>query len=410
MQTMQPMQSAHAELRWRLLRARERTLDFQGRRDEQAADLDTLAQLAETLDDDPRRARVALRRSTRAMRMADRAEQESAARQCMAFAARCGDDDLRLQALRLLAASRVRRGDVEGGRALALQGLAEARSLGLRQVETRLLNTLVVAAGMQDDLVAALELNQQSVQIDREIGEARDGISLSNLGGAWANLGGLVQAQRELEAALKLLRAGGERVIESVTLGLMSSLALWSGDGTRALTLARSALDIAVATRARDHEVTALLRLAEAGLALCRLPEARQAFLQMQARALEFGHAARFDACGGLARVALAERDVAAALAALQPLLDHAAAGGTLAGTEHARQIELSAHLALAAAEDPRAAEWLDRAHGALMAQAGAISDATLRQSFLQNIPHHRELVAAWVAAGSINQTDHVTR
>jgi len=34
------------------------------------------------------------------------------------------------------------------------------------------------------------------------------------------------------------------------------------------------------------------------------------------------------------------------------------------------------------------------------MAQADAISrsttDATLREGFLQNIPHHREIVAAW--------------
>jgi hypothetical protein len=34
------------------------------------------------------------------------------------------------------------------------------------------------------------------------------------------------------------------------------------------------------------------------------------------------------------------------------------------------------------------------------MAQADAISrntaDATVRQGFLQNIPHHREIVAAW--------------
>ena len=45
-----------------------------------------------------------------------------------------------------------------------------------------------------------------------------------------------------------------------------------------------------------------------------------------------------------------------------------------------------------------RKADWLLRAHSALMAQADAIgsstTDATLRQGFLQNIPHHREIVA----------------
>jgi hypothetical protein len=120
----------------------------------------------------------------------------------------------------------------------------------------------------------------------------------------------------------------------------------------------------------------------------------------------------RHDASAGLAQVALAEGDAAAALAAmaaLKPLLDHIAAGGTLDGTEYPRLIELNCHQALARAGDPRAADWLARAHSALMAQADAISrsttDATLRQGFLQNIPHHREIVAAWakrdVASGS---------
>ena len=119
--------------------------------------------------------------------------------------------------------------------------------------------------------------------------------------------------------------------------------------------------------------------------------------------AVEIDTGWQHDASAGLARVALAEGDAAAALAAmaaLKPLLDHIAAGGTLDGTEHPRLIELSCHQALARAGDPRAADWLARAHGALMAQADAISrsttDATLRQGFLQNIPHHREIVAAW--------------
>jgi hypothetical protein len=45
---------------------------------------------------------------------------------------------------------------------------------------------------------------------------------------------------------------------------------------------------------------------------------------------------------------------------------------------------------------DPRAAEWLARAHDALQVQAATISDAALRQSFLDHIPTHREIVAAW--------------
>jgi hypothetical protein len=105
------------------------------------------------------------------------------------------------------------------------------------------------------------------------------------------------------------------------------------------------------------------------------------------------------------APAAPATEAVQAALQALQPLLDHLAAGGTLDGTDYPRLIELTVHQALALAGDPRAAEWLARAHTALMAQADAISqhspDPALRHGFLNHIPHNRAIVAAW--AGRIS-------
>ena len=127
--------------------------------------------------------------------------------------------------------------------------------------------------------------------------------------------------------------------------------------------------------------------------------EARQAYAQARVGASEIDSPLEHDASAGLARVALAAGDDGAAQAAmdaLQPLLDHIATGGTLDGTESRRLIELTCHQVLASAGDPRADEWLVRAHGALMAQAEALSDAGLRQGFLQNIPWHREIVAAW--------------
>ena len=413
---------AQAALRWRLLWVRERTFGLQARRDEQAADLDALDAVAEVLADDRRRAEVAMRRCGRAMRMADWAAMERAARHGMACATRAGDDDLRLRALSLLALAQVDQGNFAAGRALAQQGLAEARRLGLRGVEWRLLNSLSIACGRQGDLVSQLDLSRQYVLIVREAGDrVNEAIVLLNLGAGWLNLGDLAQARRELDAALQLLRANGDRVMEGAALGNLSRLALWQGDETRALALARQALDIAVATQARDTEVEAGLRLGEAELALGRSAAARQAYAQARERALEIDSPMQHDASAGLACVALAEHGAAgastaapaapatetaqAALQALQSLLDHLAAGGTLDGTEYPREIELTVYQALALAGDPRAAEWLARAHTALMAQADAISqhstDPALRHGFLNHIPHHRAIVAAW--AGRIS-------
>ncbi|MFY9513085.1 MAG: adenylate/guanylate cyclase domain-containing protein, partial [Rubrivivax sp.] len=83
---LDPAAPSSAELRWRLLFVREKALGLLARRDAQAADLDTLADLAETLDDDRRRGHAARRSAMRALRMADWTSAERAARHGMACA------------------------------------------------------------------------------------------------------------------------------------------------------------------------------------------------------------------------------------------------------------------------------------------------------------------------------------
>jgi class 3 adenylate cyclase/tetratricopeptide (TPR) repeat protein len=400
---------AQAALRWRLLDVREATFGLQARRDEEAADQDALERLAEALDDDRRRAEVARRRALRLARIADWAGQERAARQGMTYATRAGDDRLRLHALRLLAwAQTMQSGDFAGARVLVLQALEEARRLGLRDVEARMLNSLATIASVHHDYVTVLNLERQALLIYREIGaRVTEAIAQLNLGECWLHLGDLPQARRDLEAALHLLRANGDRVWEGTALGHLSALALRQGDDARALALARQALDIAQAAQARDGAVFAGLRLGAAESALGRPIEARQAYARALALAREIDSPGRHAAAAGLARVALTEGDADAARVALRPLLDHVAAGGTLVGTQEMRLVELTCHQVLARAGDPRADEWLVRAHTTLMALAEviersggdgerAISGAALRQGFLQHIPWHREIVAAW--------------
>jgi tetratricopeptide (TPR) repeat protein len=271
----------------------------------------------------------------------------------------------------------------------------------LRDVDGALLNTLVIAAGKRGDLLEVLELERQSTQIDRETGHRiNEAIGLLNLGAGWLKLGDLAQAQRDLDAALQMARAHGDKTIEGATLGGLSTLALRHGEPALALALARQSLDIAVAAQARDEAVIAALRLGEAELSLGRPGEARQAYAQARAGALEIEDPRRHDASAGLAQVALAAGNDAAlqdALRALQPVLDAVAGGDQLEGTDDARQIELTCHQALSRASDPGANAWLARAHGALMAQADEITDPAVRQGFLRNIPCHRDIVAAWV-------------
>ena len=85
----------------------------------------------------------------------------------MAFAGQTSDRALRLHATRLLASARVMQGDLEGGKALARQGLDEACEHGLRANEESLLNTLIVVANMQGDLMGNLDLSRRNLMLNR---------------------------------------------------------------------------------------------------------------------------------------------------------------------------------------------------------------------------------------------------
>jgi len=388
-----------AVLRWRLLFAREHTFDLQGRRSEQRADLDALEAVADALDDDGRRAHVACRRSFLGALTANYHVEKREARQAMTLAERSGDHVLRLLALQRVAYAHANLGDPATGKSLAQQGLAEARSRGLRYNEALFLNALSVIANQQDDLVGFLELTQQTLVIDRMAGNLRlEAVTLGNLGVAWLNLGELEHAQHELEEGLRLRRANGDRHAETGTLCNLSTLALWQGDLARAHALARSAVDIALAAEAHFWEALALVCLGNAELALGHHAAATEACEQARARALEIGHALQYDATAGLARVALAVNDPDAALRQVEPVLAHLAGGGNLEGTDWPRLVELTCHKALDRAGDTRATAVLERMHRSLQARAATIKDANLRHSFLNRIPHHREIVRAWRA------------
>jgi class 3 adenylate cyclase/tetratricopeptide (TPR) repeat protein len=392
--------SVNLNLRWRLLKVREGTLFMQGKRPEQRADLEAMDRLADALDDDQRRADAAFRRGFLTMRTADRTAQEAAGRRGALLAEKAGDDELQLDCLRLVASAVAFQGDWREGQRIAREVLAQARTLGLRTIEGKCLNTLSVITGnILDDNVATLEFTQQCLEISREVGDkAGEAVALSNIGIGWMNLGDLAQGRRYLEEALQLGRSNGDRHIEGVALSGLSELALWQGDDARALTLARLARDIAVAVEERDREASALLSLGNAELALGRFIEAQQAFERARAVALAIENAWQHDAMAGLARVAMASNDPIAALQEVPRFIAHLDAGGTFEGVGKPRLFELTCYQVLERAGDPRAHDWLERAHTNLQATAATISDAQVREGFFANIPEHREIVKAWAA------------
>ena len=250
--------------------------------------------------------------------------------------------------------------------------------------------------------------DQQSLAAHRAAGDRRnEAIAQGNIGAGWLGLGELAQARRELEEGLRLLRVNGERALEVSPLCALSTLALWQGDDAHALVQARAALETAVAVHARDQEAAALCRVgdAESGARAASPRRRKPSRRRMRAPArspARIGTMPRQGWPGSRWRRATPRRRCRR----LAPLLALGAKTGAddnpLEGVEFPRLVEWTCHRVLASAGDrgdPRAAEWLARAHDALQAQAATIADAALRQGFLCNIPVHREIVAAWANA-----------
>ena len=235
-----------ALLRWRLLDVREATLDIQGERTAQRADIEAMAELAEALDDDRRRGHAAWRRSVlgpSARRL--RRDGGGCAAGGRMRRGRAADDEVRLLAQRMLAMSLAFQGRTDDGQAMAEETLREARALGLGRIEGSCLNALGVIAGIQNDEIGALQFDQQSLAAYRAAGDRRnEAIAHGNIGAGWLGLGDLTRARGELEEALRLMRSNGDRALEVSPLCALSTLAQWRGeDAHRAGARARGARD-----------------------------------------------------------------------------------------------------------------------------------------------------------------------
>ncbi len=393
-------------MRWRLLKSREEALDMQADREAQRADIVAMQDLAESMNDNERRAYAAYRLGDLSRRIADWSAAEAAGRQAVSWITAAGSAvnvPLRLNAQRLIASALAFAGKLTEARTIAESTLDEATALGIREVEGRCLNTLALIAVMEGDLVLRLDLAGRALRANEATG-SRHGIGIGrlNVGSALAELGQLARGQREIEEGLRQCRANGDRAAECIPLVDLSTLALWQGEDARALALARTAHEIAVATRSRMQDIGAQLCIGEAELALGRYPAASQAFEEAHRQGSAIDSPLRHEASAGQARVALAQGDPASARRSLDDLLGLDAKAGAdgirLDGCSTPRLVELTCYRVLAAVGDPRAIDWLRRAHDAIRTQAARIDDAALRQSYLQNNPHHRDIIAAWAA------------
>lgn len=382
--------------RWRLIAIRERALAYSEDRAGHAADLDALEALAEALDEDGLRAEVLFRRACAYTNTGDFPEAEAAAKRARAIAQRARASSLAVQAFGVEATACRRMSKYQRARDLAERGLALAREGENLAVQADLCRSLAAIYAESGHPAEDQEYRLEALELFRRLGD-RGNIShmLNNVGDGLVRIGDYTGALRCFEEALQIARKIGRRDNEALVLLNMAAIAVLQGDHPNARALASDARAIAAVVGARDLEAAASLPLGLAELALGATAQARHHLQHSRDLFLKnSGHHYALEPIVALAVTALAENDLATAMAHLEPALEHL--DGGFAGAEEPLRMRLMCYQVLAAADDPRSAPVLSGAFAELQDRAQRIADPVMRRRYLEEVPHHAAIVAAW--------------
>lgn len=289
-------------------------------------------------------------------------------------------------------------GDFAAAHQIFEQSLATAREIGNRAGEGRIYIALGKLMQAEGDSRQSRAYYDKSLAIVRELGDkASEAIIHNNLGVIAYLQGEYAKARAEYEQGLVVSRELSNPWFESQMLANVGLTQLYTGDIAGAYDSGAESLALARRLGAQHVEAYALTLLGHCYAVRGEQEEARNAYGAARDLRVKLAqpHLAT-EPQAGLARVALAAGEPAEALLHVEAIMAHLAAGHSLGDTLDPFLIELTCYEVLAAAGDARAAAWLAAAHSRLQERAAKLSEDTSRSMFLNSVPHHRALVAAW--------------
>jgi len=428
--------------RCELLLVRESMYDVMGAREMQMQDLETLETLADALHDDGLQAEVALRQARYRFLAGDFPGAITAAELAVELARSSGDATREVEGHLRWGAGLYDRGDYEETKAHSLTALSLARAAGLRHHEARCLGQLGFVAYYQHDLAHAESYEEEARNLFRQLGDRvgeigdgaamtgeatylargdldrvrdvlkqrlrlalergdrhREGWHIMTLGSVHHGLGDLDRARSHYEQAIPILREVRRARGEGLALVALAMLLRYLGDDEAAQELSRQALHLGRSTEDRFIQAFGLTHLGHALAGLRRLDEAVGAYeeaLELRRRLGE--HYLANEPLAGLARICLAQGDLAQAQAHVEEILDYLEIDN-LDGVWEPTLVYLTCYRVLQANDDPRADDILEQGYQFLQERAAKISDGEERRSFLERVAANRELVETWEEA-----------
>jgi predicted ATPase len=283
------------------------------------------------------------------------------------------------------------------------QALQIACELGYRRGEAAVRHELADVLRGLGDYSSALAQFALALSTSREIGDqSRENYAQIDASCLYAYLGDFAQARTLIDEALR--RSEPLSMLDEKLHALLAVATLHgvAGEASETLHYATRCHQVAHEHSSRGYEGRALLYMGSAFANLGRWTEAGVAYANALALYQQLDTPPMVaEAQAGLARVALAQDDPAAALVQVEKILailsDH-----TTVGLDEPFQIYLTCYHVLTANNDARNTAILQTAHELLQTYASHLPDEALRRSFLENVAVHREaqqLYESWRAA-----------
>ena len=280
------------------------------------------------------------------------------------------------------------------------QQLALAHQLSDRQFEALALFQLGSVIGATGDGVQAEQLTKQALALTEEIGDRFQTISMYEQLVVWAfSRGDYDVTERLLEKTESLTLEFGVGTNKWFVQDFRAGVAEVKGDLVRAEKLYRLAL-----SELRKLGIQAMIGITLADIGYLQAKQGRFKesldLLGQSATVLESISAkqqtplvteARYAAC------LMMMGDTTAALERIEPVLEFLARDQRLY-FEHALEIPAICIQVLAANSDARLDSLVAKQHARMQKIANSFNDAEQRRMFLENVPWHREITAAWEA------------
>jgi predicted ATPase len=281
------------------------------------------------------------------------------------------------------------------------------RDLGRPADEMTALGNLAVLAFDRGDYETAIGHYEAGLAIARAIDSRYDqGRLLIGLGAAYDAQGPSAQARAYYLEAQRIARALHDPYGEMLALSNLGVTLSRLGAYEEALACYREALAGRREINDRRGQAWTLLNLGLLhkhqegyGDALACHQEALEAYEKAIQLHQELGQTHWvMEARAGLARALTAMGETAVALEHVELILDYLD-GNPLSGAREYFLVHWSCYQALRAANDARATPFLREAHRLLHRRAEAIEEPALRRAYLENVPFHRQIIAACPAS-----------